>query len=203
MSRVTAFTSTTKHLTVCTRRQTCQRSLIDIQMYACTSSKFDHLYQGEGIVGLSSKGLLAKMTDAHIQKHICAHCWDKHQSWKLQQRLIVLLKQTHAQKSAFGETLATPSSEFSSAVVRDPDFPQPVSDASRVGRGQREWACHKETSSWSTGREHCGSREREAVKTQQRDSTGACAAVPLRSIFNASNSTSAKGMHNYRFLNNS
>lgn len=58
LSRVTAFASTTKHLTVCTRRQTCQRSLIDIQMYACTSSKFDHPYREEGIVGLSSKGLL-------------------------------------------------------------------------------------------------------------------------------------------------
>lgn len=59
LSRVTAFASTTKHLTVYTRRQTCQRSLIDIQMYACTSSKFDHPYREEGIVGLSSKGLSA------------------------------------------------------------------------------------------------------------------------------------------------
>lgn len=170
MSHVTAFASTTKHLTVCTRRQTCQRSLIDIQMYACTSSKFDHPYQGEGIVGLSSKGLLAKMTDAHVQNHVCVHYREKHQSWKLQRQLIVLLKQTPAKKkkkTLSAKPLAAPSTEFSSTVVRDPDFPQPVSDASRVGRGQRNRACQKKTSSWTTGREHCRSSGGEKKRDSQ------------------------------------
>lgn len=178
-------------------------------MYACTSSKFDHPYQGEGIVGLSSKGLLAKMTDAHVQNHVCVHYREKHQSWKLQRQLIVLLKQTPAKKKKkrFRQNPWPPHQQNLAAlswgiqISRSLSVTRPEWDGdNEIGPVRKKHPPGRQAESIA---DLAVARKRETVKTQQRDSTGACAAVPLRSIFNASNSTSAKGMHNYRFLNNS
>ncbi len=208
LSRVTAFASTTKHLTVCTRRQTCQRSLIDIQMYACTSSKFDHPYREEGIVGLSTVKVFGYKWHTPTYTKACIR---------------TLPGKAPALEVAAVTHSAFEANSYAQKCFRQNPWPphQPnlavLSWGIQISRslsvmcperdGDSEMGPVRKTHPPARQAESIAdlamARKREAVKTQRRDSTGAYAAVPLRSIFNASNSTSAKGMHNYRFLNNS
>ncbi len=173
LSRVTAFASTTKHLTVCTRRQTCQRSLIDIQMYACTSSKFDHPYWEEGIVGLSTVKVFRHKWHTPTYTKACIRTLPgKAPALEVAAVTHSAFEANLRSKMLSAKPLATPSTEFSSAVVRDPGFPQPVSDVSRAGRGQRDGPCQKNTSSCTTGREHCGSSDGEKKRGSQNTAAG-------------------------------
>lgn len=99
----------TEHLTVSTRRPPCHCSLIDIQMYACTSSKFDHPYRVEGITGV--KVCWRKWQSPTYTKHARVHCGEKLQAWKLQManpRAFEALSRKRQTENAFGKNPRTP-----------------------------------------------------------------------------------------------